>query len=243
MATDAKAYEVLIEEVTVHQDVRQLLHPITGEQTGFQLGNGKTWFEGEKIPADQVGSMYKEALADSSNPLYESLSKKLRPVSEASESDAMSEPFPGYNEMDDNEVVQAMRVLPSATIQRIKDYESAKDEPRDAITSYNIGYGEHPDTRQMTELEVNEDEMDDNKAVRRLKTRHVPEDGPVEHGEGITGTGEPQKGYGEEEDGEKGDVKGGPKRARRGRRDRQPKPTPGVTKDEGGSSLGKVNED
>jgi hypothetical protein len=97
--------------------------------------------------------------------------------------------------MDEEDILAAMRVLPSAAVQRMKDWEAAKgDDAREAIADFNIGYGEGPDDRQSGRLSPEEsDEVDDTKPVRAIQTRDGSQEGePVVHGEGITGTGEPQ---------------------------------------------------
>jgi hypothetical protein len=249
MATSS--YEVLVDELTVHQDVRPLFNPVNGEPRGFQMGRGRIWIKGEKIPEDEVATFYKDALDDKDHPAHEELSRKLKKTSGEGQEDLAKRlglPFEGYDDMDEDAIVSAMRVLPSATIQRIKRYEQAKDEPNPRVVNYNIGFGESPLDRQLTEVDQNE--MDENKAVRNITTRNVPDDGPVQPGEGITGTGDPQIPYGsakeKEEDTTKGaalgDLKGAGSKARRGRRDRQPKPTPGLSKGEGGGSLQTQND-
>ena len=47
------------------------------------------------------------------------------------------------------DILAAMRVLPSPAVMRIKDWEAAKgDDAREEIVNFNIGYGESPDDRQ-----------------------------------------------------------------------------------------------
>ena len=176
----------------------------------------------------------------------ESLKNKLEVTSDdPSSSTRLGSPFAGYDDMDEDDVLKAMRHLPSAAINRVKDYEAQRDEPRERIAQYNIGYGESPVDRQEGRLSGDVQDADENKAVRELSTREIPEDGPVVPGEGITGTGDPQTAYGSKkakEEGEPaGDIKGtGRSAQRRGRRDRQPKPPePGSA---GSGSLDRENE-
>jgi len=254
---EPKGYEVIDrDEVTVPRTVA-VLDQADGSKL-YQNGMAKTWLLGEVIPPDEVAENFKEALEAKEGALYERIKNKLKPVSDEPGEDAamrLGLPFPGFDDMEVDNIVAAMSVLPSATIQRIKAYEALSEDPRSEIVDYNIGYGEHPDQRQTTDLdaiaEESEENMDDNKAVRRIATRDVPEDGPVKHGEGVTGTGEPQKAYGAEADaeddkkaGKSANIRGAAKKTqqRRGRRDRQPKPTGGTPKDQGGGSLDKVNE-
>jgi len=249
---DNKGYEVTgVEELTVLRTVSSL--PQADGSVLHQNGMGRTYLQGEVIPADMVAEDWKEALDSGEGPLYEALKDKLKPSSgEPSENIAqrLGLPFEGYDDMEPQDIVNAMRVLPSATITRIQEYEATKDDPRPEIVDYNIGFGESPLARQTTELE--ETELDEEKPVRRLKTREVPEDGPVVPGEGYTGTGDPQIPYGVAADEEEGDdsakasraTKGrgnvAAAKARRGRRDRQPKPAPG--QGEGGTSLESQND-
>jgi hypothetical protein len=246
----ADSYEVLEDEVTVLKTVSSLPQP--DGSVIHQNGLGKVYLKGEIIPASEVAEDWKEALESGEGELAEALESKLKKSGdEPHESSArLGLPFVAYDDMEVNDIVAAMRVLPSATIQRIKDYESTRgDDARLEIVDYNIGYGEGPLERQLTEIE--EQELDEEKAVRVLQTREVPEDGPVVPGEGFTGTGDPDKPYGVEKAAEEGDEtaqatrktskgRGDIASARRGRRERQPKPPPGAG--EGGTSLPTSNE-
>jgi len=210
-------YEAVV-EVTVHKDVRPLINPMTGEPRGFQLGAGRTYPEGAVIAEENIASAWREVLSDPSHPVYETLSAKLKPVSDDPTDNlaAFGEPFADYDEMEAEDVVQAMRVLPSATIQLIKVYEAGK-ENRPEIVNYNIGFGEHPTERATQPEEV---EQDENKAVREMTTTEVTEDG-IELGEGVTGSGMPQVPPGFKKR-SAGETK--PAAQRRGRRARPAKP-------------------
>lgn len=235
---NANGYEVInVDEVTVHRTVNKL--PQADGSVKYQNGLGKTWLLGEVVPPEEMAEDWAEALDSGEGPLYEALKEKLKPVQDEPYEDAamrLGLPFAGYDDMEIEDILAAISVLPSATIQRIKEYEQMRDEPREEIVDYVIGYGETPQARQVTEhAQVTEDDVDADKAVRRLQTREVPEDGPVVTGEGVTGgaSNGPQKAYGVEADKQDGDeeapkkanLKGAAKKAaeRRGRRDRQPK--------------------
>lgn len=246
-------YEVLEDEVTVLRTTASL--PQADGSTVYQNGMGQTFLKGEIVADEHVAEDWKEALESGEGELYESLSRVLKKTSEDPKEDSPARlglPFEGYDDMEPADVVAAMRVLPSATINRIKDYEATRGaDARAEIIDFNIGYGESPLARQTTELEDRTGEQDENKAVRVLTTREVPEDGPVVPGEGFTGTGDPDKPYGVEKAAEEGDDEAVQQRAtskgrgniadaRRGRRTRQPKPPPGTG--EGGSSLQSSND-
>lgn len=191
-----KGYKVLVDELTVHKAVRPLTHPITGESMGWQQGAGETWFLDEVIPAEAMNPEWAEALDAGDGPLFDALSDKLEASSDEpalNEAFRMGLPFEGYDDMDEDDILAAMRVLPSAAVQRMKDWE-AQNEGREAIVNFNIGYGESPDDRQSGRIAQQEDEeTDDTKPVRAIQTRDGSVEGePVVHGEGITGTGEPQ---------------------------------------------------
>lgn len=261
MAT--QAYEVInVDELTVLQTVTEL--PQADGSVKYQNGMGRTYVEGERVDPDLVATDWKKALeeADESNPLYLHLKDKLKPVADEPAEDIamrLGLPFPGYDDMEVDEIVAAMRVLPSATIQRIKTYESNRGaDARTEIVDYNIGFGEHPNERQLADPEESE-VYDETKAVRQLTTREVPDEGPVRSGEGITGTGDPQKPYGVVKAAEEGDEEaaaeavtsknrgggaiGKAKKAsssRSSRRSRTPKPAPSTG--EGGSSIQSTNE-
>lgn len=193
----ANGYKVLVDELTVHKAVRQLTHPITGEPMGWQQGAGETWFLDEVIPADQMNPEWAEALesGDEDNPLYGDLSKVLEPSSDEpalNEAYRMGLPFEGYDDMEEEDILAAMRVLPSPAVMRIKDWER-QNEGRESIVNYNIGFGESPDDRPSGRLTPEEsDEVDEDKPVRRMRTRDLnPETGEFQFGEGITGSGDP----------------------------------------------------
>jgi hypothetical protein len=237
-----KGYEVLVDELTVHKAVRALQHPITGEQTGWQQGAGETWFLGEVIPPEAMNPEWAEALESGEGSLFDSLSDKLKPSSDEpslNEAYRMGLPFEGYDDMEEDDILAAMRVLPSPALMRIKDWEAAH-EGRSMIADFNIGYGEGPDDRQSGRLSPEEAEGDPDKAVRAIRTRDGSEEGePVVHGEGITGTGEPQVEPGTaaaaeaEDSGSSGS--GGAKRGG-GRAGRRPRPQPRQQSTEGSGS-------
>lgn len=250
--SEVTAYEVISEtEVTVLKTVSKL--PQGDGSFKFQNGLGRTYLEGEKIAPEDVAEDWRDALEEKEGPLYEHLKNKLKPVGDDPDEDVVARlglPFAGYDDMEEEDIVRAMSVLPSATIQRIKEYESNRgDEARLGIVDYNIGYGENPTARQMTQIEG--EELNEDKPVRVLTTREVPKKGPVVPGEGVTGTGDPQKPYGVEKAAEEGDEtakavrktgkqRGNVAAARKGRRERAPKPAAGAG--EGGTSLEAQND-
>jgi hypothetical protein len=221
-------YKVLVDEVTVHKTVAKLPQP--DGSVVYQNGMGETFYRDEVIPDDKVAEDWRLALEAGEGPHYDSLSKVLE-VTTGDEALAVGHrlgvPFAGYDDMDEDDVLSAMRMLPSAAIQRIKEYEGQRDEPRARITGYSVGFGESHSDRQEGKVGSDPQEGDPDKAAQRINVREVPEEGPVKPGEGITGTGDPQMAYGTREEKDKGDVKGTAPTRRRGRRDRQPKPPEG----------------
>jgi hypothetical protein len=246
------AYEVLVDELTLHRNVGEIKDPLTGETVGVQNGRGETYYKGEKVDEADITPDVLNALEDKDHPSHEAVSKRLKKASGDAERDPavrLGAPFAGYDDMDEDDIVNAMRVLPSAAQMRIKEYEATRDDPRERIVDYNIGFGESNIERQEGkvggDLVEEGDERDpEAKPSARLKTRTVPDEGRVEPGEGITGTGDPEIAYGSVKDEESGDMKGGGNkgRARAGRRARQPKPSGGTPKDQGGGSLERSNE-
>jgi hypothetical protein len=240
-------YKVLVDEVTVHSTVAKLPQP--DGSVIYQNGLGQTYFRDEVIPDDKVAEDWREALDSGEGALAEALSSKLEKTGdeESTSSGArLGVPFAGYDDMDEDDVLNAMRSLPSAAIQRIKEYEGQREGARERIIGYNVGFGESAVDRQEGRVSSDLQDTDENKAAARINTREVPEDGPVKPGEGITGTGDPQMSYGSRE-AEEGDeeapstqaIKGtGTTPRRRGRRDRQPKPPEGP----GTVPLDKANE-
>lgn len=239
-------YKVLADEVTVHSTVAKLPQP--DGSVIYQNGLGKTYYRDEVIPDDKVAEDWQEAIESGEGALGEALSQKLEKVSgdeESSTAARLGVPFAGYDDMDEDEVLNAMRNLPSAAIQRIKEYEGQREGARERITAYSVGFGENRIDRQEGKVSSDLQDTDESKAVARINTREVPEDGPVKPGEGITGTGDPQMSYGAREGDEEAPapqaIKGAgtvPPPKRRGRRDRQPKPPEGP----GTVPLDKANE-
>jgi hypothetical protein len=230
-------YKVLVDELTVHRTVSSLPQP--DGSTVHQNGMGQTYYRDDVIPDDAVGKDIVDALESGDGPLAESLKDKLEKSSDAGGVSARASgvPFVGYDDMDEDEVLAAMKALPSAAQQRIKEYEATRDEPRERIANYNIGFGESPMDRVEGKVSGDLQEGAEDKAASRIATREVTDDS-VTPGEGITGSGDPQAAYGSKEDKEKGDVKGTGLKTRRGRRDRQPKPPEGP----GTTSLERANE-
>jgi hypothetical protein len=191
----ASGFKVLVDELTVHKAVRPLQHPITGEPMGYQQGAGETWFLDEVIPADQMNPEWAEALDSGEGELHDHLSRVLEASSDEpalNEAYRMGLPFEGYDDMDEDDILAAMRVLPSPATMRIKDWER-QNQGRESIVNYNIGFGEAPDDRTSGRLTPEEsDEVDENKPVRNIRTRELnPETGEFQFGEGITGSGDP----------------------------------------------------
>ena len=234
-------YKVLVDELTVLRTISKLPQP--DGSTIYQNGLGQTYYRDEVIPDEEVAEDWREALESGEGKLGESLSKKLEATGGDPTDRKSNAPFDGYDDMEEDDVLVAMRSLPSAAVNRIKEYEERQDEPRERIVQYNVGFGESLMDRQLSKVGSDVQEADENKAVRNITTRDVPEDGPVVPGEGVTGTGEPQLSYGARkarEEGEPaGDIKGtGKSPVRRGRRDRQPQPPEGPAP----ASLEKANE-
>lgn len=213
--------EILVDEVTLHQETLPLTNS-DGQVVGAQLGLGKTRFKGERVPVAEVAQVYLDALDDEDHPSHASAVKRYKRSTKDPQEDAMLRlglPFPGYEDLEDDQIVALLPNLPSETVQRIKEWEGKQDEPRERIVTYSVGFGESPLDRQ--EGNVNsgtaEDDEDPDKPVRQMRTRSVPEDGPVESGEGITGTGEPASQPGSAQDEESGSKAAPKRRSRRTR--------------------------
>src|SRR3954469_25084883 len=170
----ADTYEGTEDEVTILKTVSKLPQP--DGAFVYQNGLGRVYLKGEVIPASEVAEDWKEALESGEGDVFESLKDKLKKSSDdVHESSArLALPFVAYDEMEVDDIVSAMRSLPSATIQRIKEYESMRgEEARLEVVDFNIGYGEGPHERQNAQPEEPEDGLDEEKAVRVLKTREV----------------------------------------------------------------------
>lgn len=235
-------YKVLVDELTVHKTVSRLPQP--DGSVIYQNGLGDTYYRGEVIPDDAIADDWREALQSGEGSFAEGLKSKLEVSSgdESSSSARLGVPFEGYDEMEEDDVLNAIRNLPSAAVNRVKEYEAQRDNPRERITQFNIGFGESPVDRQEGRVSSDLQDTNTDKAAAQISTREVPEEGLVVPGEGITGTGDPQLAFGSrkaKEEGEPaGDIKGTGRVARRGRRDRQPKPPEGPQS----GSLERANE-
>lgn len=229
-----EVYTVLVDELTVHRQVGELTDPITGRVTGIQQGGGKTWFKDEKIPADLVSPLYREALDDEDHPLHAAVSRKLAKGSGDPQENLavrLGLPMAGYDDMDEDDILAIMQHLPSSTIQAIKTYEAAH-EGRERIAQYNIGFAQSPSDRQEGRAGSALDEDgagNEDKAVSSLTTREVPEEGVVQVGDGITGTGDPQIAHGSQKE----DDESKPAASRR--RSRRPRPAASASKEGSGS--------
>lgn len=239
-------YKVLVDELTVHQTIAKLPQP--DGSTVYQNGLGETYYRDEVIPDEKVAEDWREALDSGEGGLSDSLSKVLEKSSDddsSSTAGRLGIPFAGYDDMEEDDILNAMKALPSAAISRIQEYEGQRDEPRQRIVGYNVGFGESAIDRQEGRVSSDLQDTNPDKASARINVREVPEEGPVVPGEGITGTGDPQMSYGSR-DAEAGDeeapavnaIKGTGTTRRRGRRDRQPKPPEGPAE----PSLAKQNE-
>ena len=215
-------YKVLEDGVTVHRTVNKLVQ--ADGSVVHQNGMGTIHFVDEVIPDEEVAEDWREALESGEGALHDALSKKLEKVSDEPHEDLarrLGLPFEGYDEMEEDDVLAAMRTLPSPTVNAIREYESKRDDPRERIVDFNIGFGEGPMDRVEGRVgpQGDQPEPDEDKPVRKLTTREVSEDGDVELGEGVTGIGAPQVGHGEKKDEPLQTTA-----KRRGRRDRQTKP-------------------
>lgn len=222
---NADGYEVLVEGLTLHQAVTPLTNS-DGDVIGHQNGNGRIFRKGEVVDANWLSPDYVNALDDENHPSHEAVSKRLKAVSKTPE-EGLSEPFPGYDDMDEAEVLAVLPNLPSAAISQIKAYE-VENEGRESIAHYSAGFGESPAARINRDPESLADEPNDEKVVRRMQTREVTDDDVVP-GEGITGTGDPRVEPGTAQAEKEGS-------SRRGRRSRgSSKKQKGGSKSEGGS--------
>lgn len=228
-------YEVLVPELTVMRSVGELRDPASGEVTGHQQ-SGKIRYKGDVLSADEISPLTLEILENEDHPQHESVSRKLRKVSAEPKDNLdprVGQPFAGYDDMDEEDIVRAMANLPSATIQQIKTYESAH-ENRELITTYSVGFGESPVARQKGLVSSEAGEPAEGKPSSKIKTRTVPEEGVVEPGEGITGTGDPAVAPGTTAAAEEDE--GTTRANRRGRRARGPRTPQNEDSSDSGSS-------
>lgn len=194
----ADSYEIISDEYTVLRQVGVLTDPTTGRELGIQQGAGKVYLKGEVIPASDISPATIEALEDEDHPSHAYVARQIRAVSDEPHLDTarrLGVPFDGYSDMDEEDILAALQVLPSATVSAVKQYEAEQDDPRERIVHFSVGFGQDPLARQEGRVgsELDEEGRDESdKPVADLTTREVPEEGTVQIGDGITGTGDPQ---------------------------------------------------
>jgi len=178
-----------LREVTVLRKVADLRND-QGDVIGYQQGLGYVALPGQVLEDQDVSPLVLEALNDEDHELHESMSLKFEIVT-GDEGDSPAVPFEGYDDLDEEEVIAAITNLPTAAKLAVRRYEEA-NENRQAIVEYNIGFGESNLMRQEGKVGSDVQEPDEDKESGKITTRNVPEEGPVEPGEGITGTGDPK---------------------------------------------------
>lgn len=194
MAKEA-VYEVLSDTLTVHQMVAELKQ--SDGSTVRQNGRGKVYLKSEKIKASEISPDYIDALEDKDNSLHSVISAKLKKSTGDSKEDVarrLALPFDGFDEMDEDQLYNAMVHLPSAVISRIKEYETGRDDPRERILGYSVGYAESNEDRQLGIAGSDIDEPLEGKPTSELETRNTDTGGLVQQGDGMTGIGVPPKG-------------------------------------------------
>jgi hypothetical protein len=237
MAT--KGYEVLGDQVTVHRQVGELRDPISKEVTGVQNGMGRTYYKGEVIPADAVSPDVIAALEDEDHPSHAHVSALLSETSDEpreNTAERLGVPFADYDSMSEEDILGSMRFLHSGAVAAIKRYER-ENEGRSSIVNFQTGHGVDPDAYAEDRVGggLNEEAgSEGKKKVSKLKTRAVPDEGPVEQGDGVTGIGVGQRSEGKEPTEHSDEAKSGGTRRRR--RTRQTKPSGGESSGSGGDS-------
>lgn len=192
--SDTRSFVILGDEVTLHRATGLLRSQ--GVVTGVQQGLGDTYYAEETVKVNEVAPFYLAALENENHPSHDYVSSMIG-FAEDEESKVdlarrLGLPFDGYDDMDLEDILAAMRVLPSTTVQAIKQYEK-EHEGRVEILNYSIGFGESPEARQTGVVSSDLADADTSKAVGRIRTRQTPApaDEVIAPGEGITGTGEP----------------------------------------------------
>lgn len=170
-------YEVKIDELQVLEAIAEL-SDANGNSLGYEH-RSNLFLNGEVIADAQVSPVIREALEaqDEDDPTYRHLRGKLEYVSDARASLNVAQrlglPFPDYESLSEEEVVNAMRVLPGAVVQAIKEYEASNDR-REAILTYNAGTREGLRDRIEGKLSSDRDDSQEGPTAR-FKTREVSE--------------------------------------------------------------------
>lgn len=186
-------YKVLVPELQVLEAIAEL-RDINNNHVGYDHKSNQ-YFLGEEVPDNKVSPAIKDALeaADPDDPTYVHLKDKLAHVGDGNQetldvAKRLGLPFDDYDSLSEDEVLAAMRVLPSAANSVIKEYEQGH-EARERILTFNSGLREAVDDRVKGEKVGASDhvEPDTGKVASGIQTREVSEDAVV-LGEGETGS-------------------------------------------------------
>lgn len=138
-------YEVTVPELTLLTSVGRTQDPVTGDIVSYQ-NRSRLATLGEVISEDDISPDILRVLNDSDHPSHESVSKKLKKTTKSAAKAGIGAPVEGYDEMDEEEIVQFLRNADSNTVSLVRQYER-ENEARPIIVNYNAGVRESDEMR------------------------------------------------------------------------------------------------
>lgn len=164
----------------VSEDVPALLVPKAIAELDDGTGNIRyehqnvTYYATETVPREEISPEILAALdeADENNRIYAVLKDKL--VEGAGNSvleTRLGTPFAGYDDLDEDQIIELFRVLPGETVAVAKEYE-ARNKGRAKVLSYNSGTREGATDRLEGNLSADRDDPEV-KPVSERVTREV----------------------------------------------------------------------
>jgi hypothetical protein len=187
-------YKVLVDDLTVNSD-GPAVTDLFGNVLGYQQVS-KTYARGAVLEDEAVGDALRKAVDDGQTEGYlEKVGQR-----ELDDSREAQEPFPGYNDMDVEQIQLALRYLPSDAVRAIVEFESSEaGQGRAGIVDWHIGRGEAYTDRLMGRVGSKGQEPEEEKEqLRAIVTREVQED-DFRFGESLSDDGQPQVPFGAKE--------------------------------------------
>lgn len=186
-------YEVLVNDLTVNRDGA----PITdlfGNVLGFQT-ESSIFQKGDVLEDDQVAESLRDSVDNGDTEGY--LKKVGNAELEASRE--AQEPFPGYSDMDVEQIQTLLKFLPSEAVRSVVEFEINHGDNRPGIADWHIGRGEAFTDRLTGRAgSPGQEKAVDKEDLQAIVTRDVGED-DFTFGESLSDDGQPQVDFGSKE--------------------------------------------
>jgi hypothetical protein len=213
-------YKVLVDDLTVNRDGPEITD-LFGNVIGYQSISA-IHRKGAVLDDDQVGEAMRQSVDDGET---EGFLEKAG-SGDAEEANRLGEPLPGYDDLEVEQVQALFKVVPSATIRAIVEYEASDEgQQRAGIVDYHIGRAEAFSDRLTGRAGSPSQDGAEKPSLESIQTREVGEDDVV-FGLGPNDDGQPQVELDESRASEgesvKEAAKGSSRSARRGSRAQKP---------------------